>query len=155
MSPDKLAPKSFQQRVEGILSKLHDSLGRPYLPRREFKASALHWPDVVWFDGRLPDRLTRSGLPGVPVVAFEVESSSSLQSIKAAINNLEALKPALGCIVIPARVAAKGRTIETEKYGKTVGEAMQYLASRSSLAIKVLTDKELEAMIPSPKRRNG
>lgn len=146
--------RSFQKKVEDILDRLHSSLGDPYVTRREFKASALHWPDVVWFDRRVPDELMPRRLPGVPVLAFEIESSSSLQSIKGAINNLEALSPALGCIVIPAEVARKARTIEIDIYGKTFGEAVQYVADRSPVMIRVLTEEDLRALTSKLQRHS-
>jgi hypothetical protein len=109
--------------------------------------TALHWPDVVWFETKLPKRLFLGDLRwGIPVVGFEVESSSSAQSIKAAINNLEALRPALGCIVIPTAVAERKRAdrFGSRYVGLTAKGAVEYLAKRSWLSIVVLTDQQID-----------
>jgi hypothetical protein len=141
--------RHFQYAVEEALDELLNRLGTPppYLAIREFKGSALHWPDVVWFEQNLPDSFRPHGFPGVPVAAFEAESSRSMQSIKGAIANLEQLKPAVGFIVIPKRVSQIRRTIEVETYGGTVGESVCYLARLARIAVGVLTyDEESKSL---------
>lgn len=141
------AQQRFEQSVEARLDELLVKIGSPYVSRRQVKVTALHWPDVVWFETKLPKRLFLGDLRwGIPVVGFEIESSSSAQSIKAAINNLEALRPALGCIVIPKAVAERKRAdrFGSRYVGMTAKAAVEYLAKRSWLSIAVLTDEQIQ-----------
>jgi len=144
------AQQRFEQLVEEKLEALLTKIGRPYLSRRQVKVTALHRADVVWFETGLPKLLFRGGLRwGTPLVGFEIESSGAAQSIKAAINNLEALKPALGCIVIPKNVAERKRAqrFGSRYVGVTVKDAVEYLASKSWLSITVLTDEQIDDFI--------
>ena len=146
-APSKATRERFEQLVEKKLEALLTKIGRPFLSRRQVKVTAVHRPDVVWFESRLPKRLFPGQLRwGIPVVGFEIESSGAPQSIKAAINNLEALKPALGCIIIPKNVAERKRAERwgSRYIGPTVKQAVEYLASKSWLSIVVLTDERID-----------
>ena len=149
-APSKAVQERFEQLMEKKLEALLTKIGRPFLSRRQVRVTVMHRPDVVWFESRLPKRLFPGQLRwGIPVVGFEIESSGAAQSIKAAINNLEALKPALGCIIIPKNVAERKRA---ERFGgryvgATVKHAVEYLASKSWLSIIVLTDERIDDFI--------
>jgi hypothetical protein len=145
-APSKAAQERFEHLAEQKLEALLTKIGRPFLSRRQVKVTAMHKPDVVWFESRLPKRLFPQLRWGIPVVGFEIESSGAAQSIKAAINNLEALKPALGCIIIPKKVAERKRAERwgSRYVGLTVKQAVEYLASKSWLSIVVLTDEGID-----------
>jgi len=147
LTPRKATQERFEQMVEQKLEALLTKIGQPFLSRRQVKVTAMHRPDVVWFENRLPKRLFSRQLRwGIPIVGFEIESSGAAQSIKAAIANLEALKPALGCIIIPANVAERKRKERwgSRYVGSTVKQAVEYLASKSWLSIVVLTDERID-----------
>lgn len=129
----------FEQLVEGKLEALLKHIGSPFRSERQVRVSALHWPDVVWYDKTLPRLLSRNDLREwrVPIVGFEIETTAAASSIKAAINNLEALKPALGCIVVPHALANRKRRprgtpeFMAHRYGITVKAGIEYLAGLS------------------------
>jgi hypothetical protein len=73
----------------------------------EVPASLSAWVDVVWYDNRFrfpkpsaSETLLR--VPKLPVVGFEIESSSALNAkhVKGSVSNLNNLGPSMGVIIL-------------------------------------------------------
>jgi len=135
--------RNFEHQVKETLRAIAETLG--YDCADEYGPDPLHWVDHVWFETRLPSEFTEISAPGLPTIGFEIEGSDNLQSIKAAIVNLEALRPALGIIVLPEELAKK-RMKEHGKIWPTFRDRVKHLGRRAACRVSVVTERELRAL---------
>ena len=135
--------RNFEHQVKETLRAISETLG--YDCADEYGPDPLHWVDHVWFETRLPSDFTEISAPGLPTIGFEIENTDNLQSIKAALVNLEALRPALGVVVLPEELARKKMKEHVETW-PTFRDRVRYLSQRTACRVIVMTESELRAL---------